>query len=47
MDFFEFKMYNEIDLEDMLIVVFLCGYFFIVELLDGFVGLNNVYCVDM
>lgn len=47
MDLLEFKMYNEIDLEDTPIVVLSCGHFFTAESLDGLVGLNNVYRADM
>ncbi|KAL2168166.1 hypothetical protein VTG60DRAFT_334 [Thermothelomyces hinnuleus] len=45
-DLMEFKMYDEIDLDETPIVILGCGHFFTGETLDGLVCMNNVYTTD-
>ena len=44
---FEFKCYNEIDLDESPIVVLSCGHFFTAETLDGHMGMSEVYETDI
>jgi hypothetical protein len=45
-DLLEMKLYNEIDPDETPVVVLGCGHFFTAEILDGHMGMGEVYEID-
>ncbi|KAI9801197.1 MAG: hypothetical protein M1825_003471 [Sarcosagium campestre] len=46
-DMLEFKSFGEVDLDETPIMVLACGHFFTTESLDGMVGMQEAYDVDL